>query len=539
MSGSDRTSNGTRPLLDAVIVGAGFSGLYMLHRLRQAGFRALVLEAGSGVGGTWYWNRYPGARCDIESTQYSYQFDEALQQEWDWTERYAAQAEILRYAEHVADRFDLKRDIRFDTRVRAAAFDEAEAHWVVDTEAGDRLKARFCIMATGCISTANTPAFPGGDAFQGARYHTGRWPHEPVSFRGRRVGVIGTGSSAVQAIPLIAAEAAHLTVFQRTPNYTVPARNAPLDPEAQRRIKAEYDALRRRARQTRSGIDIVFGTKKALEVPPEERLSEYEARWTMGGFGFTGAFADIPLDPEANRTAQDFIRAKIRETVHDPEVAALLSPTNTFGCKRLCVDTDYWATFNRANVTLVDVATTPIAALTEKGVMVDGREHAVDALVFATGFDAMTGTLNRIDISGRGGARLKDKWQDGPRTYLGLGMAGFPNLFTVTGPGSPSVLTNMLPTIEQHVEWIAGCLIHLRRRGFREIEAAHDAEDVWVAHTAEVAGATLRLTCNSWYLGSNIDGKPRVFMPYVGGFPAYVQKCEEVVAKGYDGFRLT
>ncbi|MBL8692039.1 MAG: NAD(P)/FAD-dependent oxidoreductase, partial [Rhodospirillaceae bacterium] len=398
--------------------------------------------------------------------------------------------------------------------------------------------ARFCIMATGCISTANTPSFPGGDAFEGARYHTGRWPHAKVSFTGKRVGVIGTGSSAVQAIPLIAAEAAHLTVFQRTPNYTVPARNAPLDPEVQRRIKADYGALRRRAAQTRANIDIVFGTRKALEVSAEERTREFEARWAMGGFGFTGAFTDIPLDLEANRTVQDFIRAKIRETVRDPKVAELLSPTNTFGCKRLCVDTDYWATFNRANVTLVDVATTPIEALTENGVKVGGHEHAVDALVFATGFDAMTGTLNRIDISGRGGARLKDKWQDGPRTYLGLGVAGFPNLFTVTGPGSPSVLTNMLPTIEQHVEWIADCLVHLRDRGFREIEAAAEAEDAWVAHTSEVAGATLRVTCNSWYLGSNIEGKPRVFMPYVGGFPAYVRKCEEVAAKGYDGFRL-
>ena len=528
-----------RPAFDAVIVGAGFSGLYMLHRLRRQGFKAVVLEAGSGVGGTWYWNRYPGARCDIESMQYSYQFDEALQQEWSWTERYAAQPEILRYAEHVAERFDLKRDIRFDTRVTSAVFDEAAAQWLVTTEAGERLEARFCIMATGCISTANTPAFPGGDAFAGERYHTGRWPHERVSFKGKRVGVIGTGSSAVQAIPLIAAEAAHLTVFQRTPNYTVPAHNAPLDPEIQRRIKADYGALRRRAKQNRSGIDLVLNTRKALETPPEERTREYEARWAQGGFAFTGCFADIPLDLEANRTVQDFIRAKIRATVRDPAVAALLSPSNVFGCKRLCVDTGYWETFNRPNVTLVDVASVPIAALTEKGVRVGTRHYEVDALVFATGFDAMTGTLNRIDIRGRGGARLREKWQDGPRTYLGLGMAGFPNLFTITGPGSPSVLTNMLPTIEQHVEWIADCLAHLRNRGLRTIEAAHEAEDSWVAHAAEVAGATLRGTCNSWYLGANIEGKPRVFMPYIGGFPTYVQKCEDVVAKGYEGFRLT
>ena len=528
-----------RPAFDAIIVGAGFAGLYMLHRLRRMGFRALVLEAGSGVGGTWYWNRYPGARCDIESMQYSYQFDEALQQEWDWTERYAAQPEILRYAEHVAERFDLKRDIRFDARVTSAVFDEAAAEWIVTTEAGDPLRAGFVIMATGCISTANTPAFPSGDNFAGVRYHTGRWPHEKVSFKDKRVGVIGTGSSAVQAIPLIAEEADHLTVFQRTANYSVPAHNGPLDPEVQRRIKADYPALRQRASKTRACIDLVFGTKKALEVSAEERQREYEARWAMGGFGFTGAFADIPLDLEANRTVQDFIRGKIREIVHDPEIAQRLSPTNTFGCKRLCVDTNYFATYNRPNVTLVDVSATPIEALTSSGVKVGGRDYALDALVFATGFDAMTGTLNRIDIRGRDGAKLKDKWEDGPRTYLGLGMAGFPNLFTVTGPGSPSVLTNMLPTIEQHVEWIADCLAHLRTLDLACIEAEAEAEDAWVAHGTEVAGATLRGTCSSWYLGSNIDGKPRVFMPYIGGFPAYVQKCEAVVAKGYEGFRLS
>jgi cyclohexanone monooxygenase len=528
-----------RPALDAVIVGAGFAGLYMLHRLRRTGFRALVLERGQGVGGTWYWNRYPGARCDIESMQYSYQFDDALQQEWNWTERYASQPEILRYAEHVAERFDLKRDIRFGTRVAAARFDEAEDLWQIETAAGERLAARFVVMATGCLSTSNTPTFPGGDAFSGPRYHTGRWPHEQVSFEGLRVGIIGTGSSAVQAIPLIAAEARHLTVFQRTPNYTVPAHNAPLDPELQRRVKADYGTLRRRAKANRAGIDLVLNTRKALEVSAEERAREYEARWAQGGFAFTGCFADVPLDLEANRTVQDFIRAKIRTIVTDPEVAARLSPSNVFGCKRLCVDTGYWETFNRPNVTLVDVASTPIEALTERGVRVGGREHAVDALIFATGFDAMTGTLNRIDIRGRGGARLKDKWQDGPRTYLGLGVAGFPNLFTVTGPGSPSVLTNMLPTIEQHVEWIGDCLKHLRERGLTRVEAERGAEDAWVAHGAEVAGATLRGTCSSWYLGTNIAGKPRTFMPYIGGFPTYVQKCEEVVARGYEGFRLS
>jgi len=478
--------------LDAVIVGAGFAGLYMLHRLRQAGFRAAVLEAGGGVGGTWYWNRYPGARCDVESLEYSYQFDAALQQDWVWSERYSAQLEILRYAEHVAERFDLKRDIRFETRVTAARFDETTAQWIVETDRGGRLAARFCIMATGCLSTSNTPHFPGGDAFAGARYHTGSWPHHPVSFAGRRVGIIGTGSSAIQAIPLIAAEAEHLTVFQRTPNYTVPAHNAPLSPEKVAAVKADYAGLRRRARQNRAGIDFTINPKRALEVTAEERRRTYEERWAMGGFHFYGCFADIALDLAANETAQAFVRAKIRATVRDPELAERLSPSNVFGCKRLCVDTGYWETFNRPNVTLVDVAATPIAALTPKGVKVGAEEHEVDALIFATGFDAMTGTLNRIDISGRGGVRLKDKWQAGPRTYLGLGVAGFPNLFTITGPGSPSVLTNMLPTIEQHVEWIADCLAHLRTLDLACIEAEAEAEDAWVAHGTEVAGATLR-----------------------------------------------
>ncbi len=540
-SASSRTSNGrtSGATFDVIVVGAGFAGLYMLHRLRSMGFRARVLEAGSGVGGTWYWNRYPGARCDVESMEYSYQFSDALQQEWTWTERYAVQPEILRYANHVADRFDLRRDIRFDTRVTAARFDEQAAEWQIETADGQHLTAAFCIMATGCLSSANTPAFPGGDAFSGERYHTGRWPHRPVGFAGKRVGVIGTGSSAIQSIPLIAAEARHLTVFQRTPNYMVPAHNRPLDPATLQAVKADYGTLRRRAKKNRAGIDFTVNEKKALEVSPEERRREYEARWAKGGFHFFGCFADLPVDLAANETAQDFIRSKIRSTVRDPAIAAVLTPTNVFGCKRLCVDTGYWETFNRPNVTLVDVAATPIEALTPGGVRVAGREHAVDALVFATGFDAMTGTLNRIDIRGRAGALLKDKWRDGPSTYLGLGITGFPNLFTITGPGSPSVLTNMLPSIEQHVEWIADCLAHLRARGLSRIEAEPEAERAWVAHGAEVAGATLRGTCSSWYLGTNIPGKPRVFMPYIGGFPTYVQKCEEVVARGYDGFRLS
>jgi len=523
---------------DAVIVGAGFAGMYMLHRLRGMGFAARVIEAGSGVGGTWYWNRYPGARCDVESVQYSYQFDDALQQEWNWTERYAAQPELLRYANHVADRFDLRRDIQFNTRVERAAFDEAGARWVIETSDGEPISARFCIMATGCLSSPNLPQFEGLESFQGDRYHTGYWPHEPVDFTGKRVAVIGTGSSAVQSIPIIAAQASHVTVFQRTPNYAVPAHNAPLDLDYVRRVKAEYPAMRARAKQTMTGIDFDYSDRAALETSPEERTREYERRWRHGGLWFLGAFKDLMMSQEANDTAAEFVRAKIRARVRDPAVARLLSPSNTIGCKRLCVDIGYYETFNRPNVALIDVSQRPIEAITRTGVRADGREHAVDAIVFATGFDAMTGALLKIDIRGRGGLPLRQKWREGPRTYLGVGMAGFPNLFTITGPGSPSVLTNMLPTIEQHVEWIADAMHHMRHQGRASIEPLVGAEEEWVSHVGEAAGRTLRYTCSSWYLGVNIPGKPRVFMPYIGGFPRYVETCNEVAAKGYEGFRL-
>jgi cation diffusion facilitator CzcD-associated flavoprotein CzcO len=524
---------------DAVIVGAGFAGLYMLHRLRGLGFKARVLEAGSGVGGTWYWNRYPGARCDVESVQYSYQFDDALQQEWEWSERYAAQPELLRYANHVADRFDLRRDIQFNTRVKAAAFDEAQGRWVLETGDGARVTATHCIMATGCLSSPNLPRFEGLDSFAGDRYHTGYWPKEGVDFTGQRVAIIGTGSSAVQSIPIIAAQARHLTVFQRTPNYAVPAHNARLDPEYVRAIKADYPALRARAKQTMTGIDFDYSDQAALETSPEARTREYQRRWQHGGLWFLGAYKDLMVDQEANDTAAEFVRARIRERVRDPEIAEALSPRNTIGCKRLCVDIGYYETFNRPNVTLIDISESPIEAITPHGVRAKGREHEVDAIVFATGFDAMTGALLKIDIRGRDGLALSEKWSAGPRTYLGLGVAGFPNLFTITGPGSPSVLTNMLPTIEQHVDWIADSIAYLRARNFGRIEPSLAAEEEWVAHVGEAAGRTLRYTCGSWYLGVNIPGKPRVFMPYIGGFPKYIQKCNEVAAGGYEGFVLS
>jgi cyclohexanone monooxygenase len=520
-----------------VVVGAGFGGLYMLYRLRQLGFSARVFEAGGGIGGTWYWNRYPGARCDIESLEYSYQFSAELEQEWRWTERFATQPEILRYIEHVADRFDLRRDIQLDTPVRAARFDERLGRWTVESERGST-SARFCIMATGCLSSTNIPAFAGRDSFAGATYHTGRWPHEGVDFSGRRVAVIGTGSSAIQSIPLIAEQAAHLTVFQRTPAYTIPAHNGPIDPDFLREVKDDYAGFRQRNAALPFGANFPLNEVLAMQATPEERERQYEARWQRGGLGFITSFGDLLLDRESNATAADFVRRKIREIVRDPAVAEKLSPKQVIGCKRLCVDTGYYATFNRPNVTLVDVSETPIEAITPRGIRAAGVEYEVDCIVFATGYDAMTGALAKIDIRGRGGRSLQDKWAAGPRTYLGLGTAGFPNLFIITGPGSPSVLSNMVPAVEQHANWIGDCLAYLRANGLGRIEATLAAEDAWVDHVNEVASLTLYPSCNSWYVGANVPGKPRVFMPYLG-FPPYVAKCEEVAANGYDGFEVT
>jgi len=524
---------------DAVIVGAGIAGLYMLHRLRGLGLSARVYEAGDGVGGTWYWNRYPGARCDIETLDYSYSFSDELQQEWHWSERYAGQAEILRYINHVADRFDLRRDIRFETRVTAAHFDEATNRWLVATDRGERIAARFCIMAVGCLSTAQVPAFPGRDSFRGPRYHTGNWPHQPVDFSGQRVGIIGTGASAIQAIPIIARQAAHLFVFQRTPNFAFPARNGPLDPDYERWVKAHYTEFRREARESRGGFVVERNEQSALEATPEEREREYERRWEHGGFGFTSAFADLLTDPDANETAAAFHRAKIREIVHDPAVAERLCPRDhPVGTKRLPLDTDYYETYNRGNVTLIDIRTAPIEAITPTGLRTRDAAYELDSLVFATGFDAMTGPLFAVDIRGRGGCALKEKWAAGPRTYLGIASAGFPNLFMITGPGSPSVLSNMMVSIEQHVDWVAGCLDYLCERGLQGIEASVAAEDAWVEHVNEVANRTLYPRANSWYMGANIPGKPRVFMPYVGGVGHYRQLCDEIAAKDYEGFTL-
>jgi cation diffusion facilitator CzcD-associated flavoprotein CzcO len=527
--------------LDVVVVGAGFGGLYALHRLRGLGLSVQVYEAGSGVGGTWFWNRYPGARCDVESLEYSYSFSPELEQEWDWSERYAPQPEILRYINHVADRFDLRRDIQFDTRVTAAAFDETSGRWRVTTDRGDDVSARFCVMATGCLSAVTTPDIEGLRNFRGNWYHTGQWPHEGVDFSGQRVGVVGTGSSGIQSIPVISRQASHLVVFQRTPNFSLPARNEPLAPDTQAEVKAGYGVLRDAARSSFSAIAVSAPTELALEVEPAERRRRYEAAWARGGLmSMTTTFRDLILDKAANDTAAEFIRSKIREIVVDPDVARVLTPTDhPFATKRPCLDTGYFETFNRDNVTLVDLRQTPITEIVPAGIRTTEGVHELDTIVFATGFDAMTGPLLRVDIRGRGDRPLGDKWSAGPRTYLGIATAGFPNLFILTGPGSPSVLSNMVMAIEQHVDWIADCLKFLGANGLGTIEATVEAEDAWVDHVNQLASATLFPRANSWYMGANVPGKPRVFLPYVGGFPQYRSTCDDVAADGYRGFRLT
>ena len=523
---------------DAVIVGAGFAGMYMLHKCRALGLSVRVFEVGEGVGGTWYWNRYPGARCDVESVQYSYQFDSELEQEWTWSEKYSTQPEILKYANHVADRFDLRSDIQFKTRVLSAEYSKIDKVWVVKTDRGEKITTRFCIFATGCLSSSNTPKLEGTETFNGLSYHTGRWPHGGVDFSGLRVGVIGTGSSAIQSIPEIAKKANQLTVFQRTANYTIPARNSELSEEYVASIKADYPGLRERARNKPAGYDIPLNPQSVLEVDIKDANNEFQRRWELGGTQFLGAYGDLLFNEESNKVAAEFVKNKIREIVSDPETAELLCPTNIIGCKRLCVDTDYYATYNRSNVQLIDVSSKPIERITPQGILHDGTEYEFDAIVFATGFDAMTGALANIKIIGKDHSLLTEKWRDGPQTYLGLASNGFPNMFMITGPGSPSVLTNMLPSIEQHVNFIAGCISHVLDNGLSAIEPDRKAEEDWGLHVNEVADLSLRSTCASWYVGANVPGKPRVFSPYIGGFPKYVERCEQVVGNNYEGFTL-
>jgi cyclohexanone monooxygenase len=514
--------------------------MYMLHRLRGLGLKVRVYEQGGDVGGTWYWNRYPGARCDVESMQYSYSFSDDLQQEWDWSERYAPQPEILKYANHVADRFDLRTDIQFGTRVVRAAFGEGADIWSVTTSGGNSVTAKYVVLATGCLSNARTPDIKGLAGFKGKVYHTGHWPHQRIDFTGRRVGVIGTGSSAIQAVPVIAGQASHLTVFQRTPNFSIPARNAALTAEERAAFRANYPEIRRFAREeARNGIYSELPDRGALDDGDNERRAKYEARWSRGGLTFMSVYNNLALDRAANDTAADFVRDKIAEVVKDPQTARLLQPNNhPIGSKRICIDTEYYATFNRPNVTLVDIGSNPIEEILPNAVRTGLGDYEVDALVLATGFDAMTGSVARIDIRGRDGQTLNQKWAEGPKTYLGLMSAGFPNLFIITGPGSPSVLSNMIVSIEQHVDWITDCVAWMRERGLDTMEAKREAEDNWVAHVNEVAHRTLYPQANSWYMGANIPGKPQIFMPYIGGVGVYRQICNDIAAKGYEGFKM-
>jgi len=527
---------------DALVIGAGFSGLYQLYCLRdRLGLSVQVLEAAAGIGGTWYWNRYPGARCDSESHSYCYSFSEELMREWEWSERYPGPPEILRYLNHVADRFDLKRDIRFNTRVTSAHYDEKANLWRVTTDAGEVLTAQFLITAVGCLSSANIPDIAGHDSFAGHWYHTGQWPHEGVDFRGKRVGQIGTGSTGIQAAPVIAETAAHLTVFQRTANYSVPARNGPLTPEFLRYIKENTAEIRRVTQSSVNGHPWFISDRLALQTPAEERQALYEAAWETGGLRFRAAFRDLVTDKAANDTAAEFMRSKIREIVKDPETAAKLSDfDHPYAAKRPPIDTDYFETFNRDNVTLVDVRAEPIERITPSGIRTREADYPLDIIVFATGFDGMTGSLLRMDIRGRDGLPLAEAWKAGPQNYLGMQVAGFPNLFMVTGPGSPSVLCNMPVAIEQHVEWITDCIAHMRKKGLTRIEPRNEAVESWVAEVNAAANATLLPQAkHSWYLGANVPGKPRVFMPYAGGMAHYRKICADVAARNYEGFSLS
>jgi cyclohexanone monooxygenase len=521
---------------DVVIVGAGFAGLYALHQLRSNGYTVRVFEAAPDVGGTWYWNRYPGARCDVESVDYSYSFSPELEQEWHWTSRYATQAEILAYLRHVAERFDLRRDIQFNARVTSMTYDPVSASWRLRTHREDEVSSQFCIMATGCLSTVQTPPFPGVESYRGAIYHTGTWPG-PIDFSGRVVGVVGTGSSGIQLIPQVAQQAAHIYVFQRTANFSTPARDHPLAPDYEAQVKASYPERRALSRRSPGGLPLPRPTLGPGDVDDHQRVEMLDRAWAIGGNTMQVTFKDLLADQTTNDVVADFMRAKIRQTVTDPAVAELLCPKDyPFGAKRVCKDTDYYETFNESHVTLVDLRSEPIESLSESGIRTSGTEYRLDSIIFATGFDAMTGTLKRIEIVGRDALRLAEEWDGGPQTYLGLMVSGFPNMFLVTGPGSPSVLTNMVMAIEQHVEWITRCINDMRAYGRAALEPAPAAQQDWVDNVRNVAGRTLYMKAASWYIGANVAGKPQVFMPYVGGLDAYRAICDEVTAADYKGF---
>lgn len=525
---------------DAVIVGAGFAGMYLVHRLRNMGFSVHCIESAGDVGGTWYWNRYPGARCDVPSLEYSFKFDEQLQQDWEWPERYSAQPEILEYAMHVADRFDLRSDMSFNTKVESAHYDEDKQQWNIATSKGDKLTAQFCIMASGALSSTNYPDIKGVKSFKGEMYHTGAWPQDkPVDFSGKRVGIIGTGSSGIQAIPVIAEQAGHLHVFQRTPQYAIPARNKPMDKDEEREVKANYKAFRDKIYRLPGAVLRPENVKSVTEASPDEIDEIMEKAWQRGGTGYLRAFSDLMENEEKNDVASQFAKKKISQIVEDPKVLEMLMPDYPIGCKRIVLDTEYFQTYNRDNVTLVDVKDHPIEEITEKGIVTNGVEYELDCIIFATGYDAMTGALTRIDIRGRNGQTVKEAWQDGPKAFLGMTVDGFPNMFTMCGPGSPSVLANVITHIEQNVEWVSDLMAYMREQGKASVEVKGEAQESWSAHVAELGDASLFAQCNSWYVGANIPGKPRVFLAYAGGFPAYTDKCDEIAANGYPEFNLT
>ena len=526
--------------LDAIIIGAGVAGLYQLYRLRELGLSVRVYEAGTGVGGTWYWNRYPGARFDSESYTYGYSFSEELLQEWDWSEHFAGQPETERYLNHVADKFDLRRAIQFSTRVTAAIYDEASQSWKIQTDDGGTARARYLITAIGVLSTPYIPDFAGRASFEGTSFHTAHWPKEPLDFSDKRVGVIGTGATAVQMTTEISKNVGHLTVFQRTANYCAPLRNGPIDPETQKEIKETYPEIFKRCRETFAGFLHDLDTRSVFDVSEEERLARFEELWAQRGFAkWFGNFRDTLSNLDANALYTEFVRNKIRERVIDPAVAEKLVPKDhPFGAKRVPLESGYYEVYNQDHVLLVDLKETPIEGITPKGVKTSNAEYEFDILIYATGFDAVTGAFNRIDIRGVGGIALKDKWAEGPRTYLGIQSAGFPNFFTVVGPHNGATFCNIPRCIEQNVEWVTDCLQHMGENNHSEIVATPEAEEDWTDHVNEVAEGTLLLETPSWFVGGNIPGKKRTFLMYAGGSPLYRQKCDDVAAKGYEGFEI-
>jgi cation diffusion facilitator CzcD-associated flavoprotein CzcO/acetyl esterase/lipase len=540
---SESTNSGTTQQVDVAVVGAGFAGLYLLHRLRKAGFSTVVIEEAGDVGGTWYWNRYPGARCDIQTIDYSYTFDSELESAWQWSEKYATQPEILRYFGFVADRYDLRRDIRFSTRVKAANWDDTSERWQLLTDNGASVSCRYYIMATGCLSTPKPPEIDGVKDFKGTVYFTGRWPHDGVNLAGKRVAVIGTGSSGIQSIPLIAEQAAHLTVFQRTPSFALPAHNGPAPDDRKTYFEADRAAYREQARWSLAGVPYPQEMAVSWQLSDAERRERFEKAWAAGDLVhiLTQLWADQGVDFDGNALIGKLIHEKIRAVVKDSDTAAALSPhDHPFGAKRPCLDTNYYATYNRPNVTLVNLRQEPIKAITASGIVTDKRSVDVDVIVFATGFDAMTGAIMAVHpITGRAGKSLSSVWAQGPQTYLGLTVAGFPNLFMITGPGSPSVLSNMAVSIEQHADWVVDRLAALREAGFTTMEATETAQAGWAQHMADCSMVTLHRLANTWYTGANVPGKVQSVMPYTGGVGPYRGICNEVVGRGMLGFRLT